>query len=285
VAHKRNTEGIRAAAQRKRDAAIQRTDAAIRELVKDGKSVNFSTVAAAANVSTAWLYEEPEIKARIQQLRDQGTGKAKPARSKSRLSDGSKDAIIATLKGRIKSLEQRNRELSQQNEVFGGQVLRVRELEQQVKRLETENATLRANYGVSEPRSSQPQGEVEVQLLKLGVDLNSTIRDLLQTAPEPVIVNAMESLQEALLEGRVNNPSGFFNAAVRKAWQANESHKPQSERDLFNEWYEKAKTAGVVRAAMIIEGIQHVMTKDDEWFPFSEMLVRFPLQRDSVPID
>jgi hypothetical protein len=274
MAHQRNTEGIRAAAARKRAAALERTDVAIRELVKTGKPVNFTTVAEAANVSKAWLYEEPEIKARIGQLRDQGTPKAKSGKAKPRLSDASKDAIITTLKGRIKALEQRNRELSQQNEVFGGQVLRVRELEQQVKRLEADNAKLRSQQGVPEARQPQANREIEAQLVKLGVDLNSTIRALLENAPEPVLLSAMESLKEAILEQRVANPSGFFNAAVTKAWQPNETFKQKNERDLFNDWYRLAQQAGIARAAMMIEGVQHILNQEDEWVTFSEMLMQ-----------
>lgn len=280
MAHQRNTDGIKAAAQRKRVAALERTDAAIRELVKAGKAVNFTSVAEAANVSTAWLYEEADIKARIQQLREQGTPKAKSSQAKPRLSDASKDAIVTTLKGRIKTLEQRNRELSQQNEVFGGQVLRVRELEQQVKQLEVENATLRSTaLNTTSIIATTPNtSSIKAELHSLGVQLNSTIQEVLREAPPDVVVAAMASLREARIAGRVENPSGFFYRAVTAAWKPNENHELRVEQNTFNEWFPLAEQLGLVRAATQIQNVQHVLDSEDRWLPWMDVLKQYPIE-------
>ncbi len=52
----RNTDGLRSNAQRKAEATRQRAEAAIAQLIKEQRPINFQTVARAAGISTAWLY-------------------------------------------------------------------------------------------------------------------------------------------------------------------------------------------------------------------------------------
>lgn len=51
------------------DAATQRAQAAIERLDRTGAAVNFGAVARAASVSRAWLYNQPALRALIEQLR------------------------------------------------------------------------------------------------------------------------------------------------------------------------------------------------------------------------
>lgn len=273
---KRSVEGLRQNAQKKRQQAIERTEQAIKQLVKEGRNVNFKTVSEAGQVSTAWLYREPDIKARIEQLREQVQGK-KQKTAPQKASDASKDSIIAALKRRIKDLEQQNKDLNRQNEVFAGQVIRVRELEQQIKRLEAENSALRGSSGRSSNMPVEAASDTEGKLKELGVELNSTIRRLLRDAPPDVVVIALESLREAVLKNRVNNPSGFFVSAVTDRWKPNEVYEQKERRAMFNEWWNLARPAGIVSASMEIDGVQCVLTTDDTWIPFEEMLVQYPL--------
>lgn len=121
--HTRNVEGLRQSAQKRHQAALQRTDEALQLLLRDGRAVNFRTVAEAARVSTAWLYQQEEIKQRIRHLREQSTDRvALPLPSKEKASDASKDAIIATLRERAKRLTDENRELRRQLEVVYGEL-------------------------------------------------------------------------------------------------------------------------------------------------------------------
>jgi len=87
-------------------AALQRMDAS------DHVS-NFRTVAAEAKVSTAWLYGQPELRARIMRSRGRSAHGAVPtspaALDRERVC---KQNIVATLRLRIKTLEGRNRELT-----------------------------------------------------------------------------------------------------------------------------------------------------------------------------
>lgn len=281
----RNTEGLRQNAQKKRQEALDKVEQGIRQLLKEGRAINFNTVAQVADVSKAFLYKEPEIKERIEQLRQQGTKKTPELKQKA--SDTSKDAMIRTLRDRIKKLEQHNRNLSQQNEVFAGQVLRVCELERQLARLQAENATLRLSAGIPIENSIVASSEIEAELVHLGVDLNSTIRNLLRDAPESIIRAAIKALKEATLENRVENPSGFFNRAVTGTWKPNQAYEQKVEVDLFKEWFPLAHRAGLVQASTLIDGVQHVLDAQNEWVLFELMLDQYPIytmyEKSEVP--
>jgi hypothetical protein len=117
----RNIEGLLKSAELRHQQTTQRADEGIRHLLQEGRPVNFQTVAEAAHISTAWLYQHPEIRGRIEHLREQRflpTGAA----PKMKASDASKDAMQVALRQRVKQLEAENRELKLQLEVVYGQL-------------------------------------------------------------------------------------------------------------------------------------------------------------------
>jgi Family of unknown function (DUF6262) len=69
MTYERNIEGLRKSAQLRHQQTIQRTEEGIRRLLREGRPVNFNTVAETAGVSTAWLYQHPEVRSRIEYLR------------------------------------------------------------------------------------------------------------------------------------------------------------------------------------------------------------------------
>jgi hypothetical protein len=114
-----NTEGIKKAAEEKREKAFQRTEAAIKQLIKEGKEISFASVAQAAGVSRPWLYQNESVRARIEQLRNQ-TEAPKKLPSNLKPSESSKDTMIATLRERLRKLEYENRGLREHLEVAYG---------------------------------------------------------------------------------------------------------------------------------------------------------------------
>lgn len=120
--HKRNIQGICAHAQKRRQDALKRADEAIRLLLREGRSINFNTVSRTAKVSTAWLYKQESIKKRIQHLRKENSPRVAIPR-RERASDTSKDAIIATLRERVKHQEEEIKELKHKVEVAFGQLV------------------------------------------------------------------------------------------------------------------------------------------------------------------
>jgi hypothetical protein len=58
------------AARRKRDRALERAHAALRDLDRRGETIGFQAVARHAAVSRQGLYKQPELRAEIERLRD-----------------------------------------------------------------------------------------------------------------------------------------------------------------------------------------------------------------------
>ncbi len=117
----RNVDGLRAHAQQKATETRARAEAAITQLLREQRPINFRTVAQTAEISPAWLYGDEVIKQRIFHLRSQQTPKVQaklPAREQA--SSASKDVMIAALRQRIQKLEKENNELKQQVEVANG---------------------------------------------------------------------------------------------------------------------------------------------------------------------
>jgi hypothetical protein len=297
--HERNVEGLRQNAQKKREEAIKRTDAGIQQLLKEKRPVNFKTVAEVAGVSTAWLYREPEIKARIEQLREQAS-QTKKVPPKQRASDASKDAMIKTLKSRISKLDADNRELRKQLEVVYGQLIETETLRQRTEQLKAENLKLQTQLKECVP--SKPPGEavkptskvtsladrraarlasnndVESVLATLGVEMNSTLAKRIKGTPKEVMMDAIASLEQAIAEERVRNPAGFLFKALNEAWKPNEEHQKKVEQDIFQEWFPLAKSLKLVDAATQLGGVQHVLTTEGNWVPFSQMIAEYPLE-------
>jgi hypothetical protein len=87
----------------------------------DDQKINFRTVASEARVSTAWLYGQPELRERI--MRSRKTQMPRLATSLARNTDHlSRQSIIGALRLRIKTLEERNRELTELLEQAYGEI-------------------------------------------------------------------------------------------------------------------------------------------------------------------
>ncbi len=121
MTHQRNIDGLRKSAQQRSEVTRQRVEAAIGQLQRANRPVNFRTVAKIARVSTAYLYQHTELQERIVGLRAAGVPSRTPP-PKARATDASHKAKLATLIERIKRLEADNRDLKQQLEVAYGRL-------------------------------------------------------------------------------------------------------------------------------------------------------------------
>jgi hypothetical protein len=78
------------------------------------RNINFRALAAEAKVSTAWLYRQEELRVRIMRSRRTTTAWVVPSWSAAQYRERhSRQNIVATLRLRIKTLEERNRELTE----------------------------------------------------------------------------------------------------------------------------------------------------------------------------
>jgi hypothetical protein len=119
MGHKRNTEGIKKHAEIKRKDCQERVDKAIQKLIKEQHPINFKSISEESNVSTSWLYKQPELRERIEKLRQQqiGTPKAKKRSTDKDKIVESQKAIIQSLKLRIKEQEEKIKELEKQVQI------------------------------------------------------------------------------------------------------------------------------------------------------------------------
>ena len=119
---KRNTAGMTAHAQSRKEHKRNGVEDAITTLLREQKPVNFNTVARTAAVSKAYLYSQPDLRERIEVLRQQGVEQMLRERAArpTRKTDASRDLVILAKDRRIKELEAENRKLQQQLKVALG---------------------------------------------------------------------------------------------------------------------------------------------------------------------
>ena len=104
----RRTAVLAAAAKAKSEAKAQAADQAIRRLVRRGKPVTFQAVQREAGVSHAFLYGNPDLRARIEHLRAQARPQPVPD------SDANGDnTIIQALTSQISHLKKQHRDQTQ----------------------------------------------------------------------------------------------------------------------------------------------------------------------------
>jgi len=116
---KRNTAGLTAHAQSRKQQKRKGVEEAITALLREQKPVNFHTVAKAAAVSKAYLYSQLDLRERIEALRLQGVEQLVRGRAIHPLgkTDASRDLVILAKDRRIKELEAENQQLRQQLKV------------------------------------------------------------------------------------------------------------------------------------------------------------------------
>jgi hypothetical protein len=104
----RRTAVLAAAAKAKSHAKAEAADQAIRRLIRRGELVTFQAVQREAGVSHAFLYGNPELRARIEHLRDQARPQpAQPA------GNDSENTLVLALTAQITHLKKQHRDETQ----------------------------------------------------------------------------------------------------------------------------------------------------------------------------
>ncbi|MFT5872625.1 MAG: succinate dehydrogenase/fumarate reductase flavoprotein subunit [Clostridium sp.] len=99
---KRNTDGLKAFAQKKKASTLQKVNDAIQRLIKDKAKINFNSVSMESVVTKTYIYNNQELRDRIETLRKQQEGLPSPKQIKREMTDASKDILIASKNKRIK---------------------------------------------------------------------------------------------------------------------------------------------------------------------------------------
>lgn len=123
---KRNTEAIIRLAAEKSHNARRRVLVALQELQQRGESITFAAVCQAAHVSKTFLYDprQADLAAEIRRLRDLPPSPVKEALAVTRpgKSDSAKDAQIARLQERIRTLEREVQRFREENALLYGRL-------------------------------------------------------------------------------------------------------------------------------------------------------------------
>ncbi|QEZ68791.1 transposase [Paraclostridium bifermentans] len=117
-----NTKGLKEYAKQRSQMALDKVDKAIRELSLTEQKINFNSVSQLSGVSKTFLYNNKEVKARIEELRDKQVSKTINQRAKYDKTSKSKDIIIMAKDKKIKELEEENKKLKEQLEVLRGKL-------------------------------------------------------------------------------------------------------------------------------------------------------------------
>lgn len=112
-----NTIHLLQAAAARHHNAVTNATAAIQELDRAGKAINFQAVAAAAGVSRSWLYRDPDMRAQIEHLRATSTGTSPGVPARERASRDS-------LRGQLEALRLELAELRRDNKALRDQLAR-----------------------------------------------------------------------------------------------------------------------------------------------------------------
>ena len=111
------SEHLKELHSKRRAITQEKVDKAIQRLIKAQKAINFYIVANESGITKKTLYDNKDIRERIEILRYQQSQVPTPSQVKREMNDNNKDAIIASLKRKIKRLEEENKELKEQLKV------------------------------------------------------------------------------------------------------------------------------------------------------------------------
>ena len=111
------SEHLKELHSKRRAITQEKVDKAIQRLIKAQKAINFNSVANESGITKKTLYDNKDIRERIEILRYQQSQVPTQSQVKREMNDNNKDAIIASLKRKIKRLEEENKELKEQLKV------------------------------------------------------------------------------------------------------------------------------------------------------------------------
>ncbi|MGG3652608.1 DUF6262 family protein [Bacillus pseudomycoides] len=107
-------EQLKAIHASRKAVTSQKVDEAIQRLLRANQNINFNSVASEAGIAKATLYNNQELRGRVESLRQQQAQVPTLKQIKREMNENNKDAIIASLKRKIKKLDEENKELREQ---------------------------------------------------------------------------------------------------------------------------------------------------------------------------
>lgn len=126
----RRATALRSAARAKHEAALQRAEKGLRRLLKDGDEITFRSVARAGSVSLDFLYAQPDLRRRIEGLRERQEAAGRPSRTARFPEEESEGNVLRTLAAQLRDERSRRveqvRELEAKLAAAHGEILQLR---------------------------------------------------------------------------------------------------------------------------------------------------------------
>lgn len=301
---------LNAVQQTRKKECIERTEKAMAKLLQNNERVSFGAVARIANVSVSYLYKYPEIKERIQDIRDQQVKNARKITRPQTASEKSKQVIIQQLRERINTLEWEKKELKKQNEKMTGQLYQIgikldlfdsvkqETLRQgeEIKKLKAELETTKNELAACQTKlvevhpkvtpinqkiqesvpDTRINDELKTRLSNLGIRLNATLNKIITSTTQQEIHNALSAVEEYLAtDKKVKSKAGLLRTALEEGWKPNltdEERQFNKVTDTFSEWFKLAKEQGLVQASQGTKDGILVMESTGEWTPLTTMM-------------
>ncbi|WP_338587898.1 DUF6262 family protein [Clostridium baratii] len=116
------TEQLKEIHKKRKINTATKVDSAIKTLIKQNESITFNSVSKESGVARSTLYNNKEFKARIESLIEQQSHVPSPIQVKREMNEKNKDALIASLKRKIKKLEEENNKLKEQVKLNYGEI-------------------------------------------------------------------------------------------------------------------------------------------------------------------
>lgn len=122
MAHYDRREQLKAIHASRKASTYHKVNEAIQRLIRANESINFNNVASEAGVAKATLYNNQELRDRIETLREQQAQAPTSKQVKREMNESNKDALIESMKRKIKRLEDDNKQLRDQLKVAYAEV-------------------------------------------------------------------------------------------------------------------------------------------------------------------
>jgi len=117
-----HTKGLKEYAKNKSKITLEKVDKAIRELSLTEQKINFNSVSQLGGISKTYLYNNKDIKKRIEELREKQTNTTMNQRAKYDKTSKAKDIIIRAKDKKIKEFEENNKKLKEQLQILRGKL-------------------------------------------------------------------------------------------------------------------------------------------------------------------
>jgi len=91
------------------------------------------------------------------------------------------------------------------------------------------------------------------------------------------VTAALAVVKENKKKGQVKNPAGMVVRAIQQGWTPTPTTPESATPPTFGDWFDLAQKAGKAVASTLIDGIFSILTPDDRWVAFSEMVATYSI--------